>query len=539
MTHTEFWKYLWRRRVTIKEAAKMARARNPNLKKANTEVEFTYEQIQELKKCSDDPVHFIKKYVKVQHPVHGAIPFELREYQVKTIEAFHKNRWTVVLSARQTGKSVSAAAFILWYATFHFDKTVLIASNKNSNAMEMIHRIKFGYENLPHWLKPGIMDDGYNKHALGFDNGTRIVSEATSENSGRGMSISLLYLDEFAFVAPAIQEAFWSSISPTLSTGGSCIMTSTPNGDINIFAQIWRGAQVESNGFVPIRVRWDEPPGRDEKFKEEEIGRIGERQWMQEYECEFLSSDALLIPSKTLQDMTPTVLKYRPKFTVSDVLFWDDIKPGMTYLVGVDPATGSGKDFTVITMFEFPSLIQVAEYRSNTMSTNDAYDVLKKLLIFMQKKNTTVYFSVENNGVGEGIISLYEADETQPDNVEFVSEAERNKRGMTTVSKTKMRACVNLRELIEKRQMFIRSRVLLNELKAFTRKRGAYAAQVGSTDDSISAVLIVVRLIEEISTYDQAAFDKLYAGNKDTTGWAEEEIEVFSAEEDDPMPFTM
>ena len=515
----------------------MARARNPNLKKANAQVEFTYEQIQELKKCSEDPVYFIRKYVKIQHPIRGAIPFALYDYQEEMVRAYKDNRYVVVLSARQTGKSQTSGAYLLWYAIFHFDKTILIASNKNSNAMEMIHRIKFAYENLPHWLKPGIQEDGYNKHAIGFDNGTRIISEATSENSGRGLSISLLYLDEFAFVQPAVQEEFWTSISPTLATGGSCIMTSTPNGDINIFAQVWRGALVDANGFKHIRVYWDQPPGRDQKFKEDEIGRIGERQWLQEYECEFLSSDALLIKSTILQQITNILKDIRPKFVIENsVVFWDDVKHGHSYLVGMDPATGSGSDFTVISVFEFPSLIQVAEYRSNTMSTNEAYRMLKKILLYLQKKESTVYFSVENNGVGEGVISLFEADEDQPTNVEFVSESGRNRRGMTTVSRTKMRACVNLREMIERNVMNIRSPILLNELKTFTRKRGSYDHQVGSTSDCISAVLVVIRLIEEIATYDQAAFDKLYAGGP-TDEWSEDDIDSFDDQE--PLPMSL
>lgn len=516
----------------------MARARNPNLKKANTETEYTYDQLQELKRCADDPVYFIKNYVRIQHPVRGSIPFELYDYQIEMIRGFQQNRYVVVLSARQTGKSQTSAAFILWYAMFHFDKTILIASNKNSNAMEMVHRIKYAYENIPHWLKPGVLEDGWNKHSVGFDNGTRIVSEATSENSGRGMSISLLYLDEFAFVAPGIQEEFWTSIAPTLSTGGSCIMTSTPNGDTNIYAQVWRGAEVEANGFKAIRVRWDQPPGRDAKFKEAEIAKIGERRWLQEYECEFLSSDALLVSSITLANMTPIVNKIVPSFTVKDVVFWDNVKTGGTYLLGVDPATGSGKDFTVITGFEFPSLAQVCEYRSNSMSTNDVYEILKQLLLYFEKKGAMVYFSIENNGVGEGLISLFEADETQPQGAEFVSQAGKNKRGFTTTSKSKMRACVNLREMIEKNNMTIRSKILLNELKTFTRKRSAYAAQQGSTDDVISSVLIVVRLLEEIATYDQNAFDKLYSGGKDVSEWNEDDFEAYDNDAD-PMPITM
>jgi hypothetical protein len=489
----------------------MARAKNPRLKRANTEVEYTYDNIQELKRCADDPIYFIRKYVMIQHPTQGAVPFDLYPYQEKMINAYKENRYTVVLSARQTGKSVCSAAYLLWYAMFHFDKTILIASNKNSNAMEMILRIRFAYESLPHWLKPGILEDGWNKHEIGFDNGSRIVSTATSEDSGRGMSISLLFLDEFAFVSPGIQDEFWTSIAPTLSTGGSCIMTSTPNGDMNIYAQIWRGAQVRANGFYPIEVKWDEPPGRDATFKEEETGRIGERRWSQEYDCQFLSSDALLISSIFLANITPVIEKLRPIKIIKDVVFWHEVKKGGTYLVGVDPSTGTGEDYSVITVFEFPSLIQVAEYRSNTMSTNDMYSVLKNLLIYLETLDTMIYFSIENNGVGEGIISLFEADEYPPENAEFVSEEGKDRRGMTTTSRVKMRACVNLKEMIEKGNLHLSSPILLAELKSFARARGAYAAQAGSTDDCVAATLIVVRLMEEIASYDQAAFDKLYS----------------------------
>lgn len=517
----------------------MAR-KNPNIKRANAEVEFTPDQIMELKKCAQDPVYFICNYVKTQHPTKGIVPFKLRDYQVNMIRAYQQNRFSVVLSARQTGKSVTAGAFLLWHAIFHFDQTILIASNKNSNAMEMIHRIRIAYENLPMWLKPGVMDDGWNKHSVGFDNGTRIISEATSENSGRGYAISLLYLDEFAFVAPSIQDEFWTSISPTLSTGGSCIMTSTPNGDMDIFAQIWRGAQVKSNGFFHVRVFWDEPPGRDDKFKEDEIGRIGERKWMQEYECQFLSSEALLINSLVLANMTPRIEAMKPANVIKDVVFWYDIVEGGTYLIGVDPATGSGEDYSVITVYEFPTLKQVAEYRSNTMSTNDMYGVLKNILAYLEKKRTTVYFSIENNGVGEGIISLYEADESPPENAEFVSEEGKNRRGMTTTSRTKMKACVNLKEMLEKDNLEISSPILLAELKAYVRTRGAYAAQAGSTDDCVSATLIIVRLIEEIATYDQSAFDKLYSG--EFKEWSDSEWDGYEGgydENDEGLPISI
>lgn len=263
----------------------MARSNNKHIKLANTESEYTAEQITELRKCAFDPVYFIRKYIKIQHPTKGAVPFDLYPFQERLIHSFHQHDFNIVLASRQVGKSITSASYLLWYAMFNFDKTILIASNKNAGAMEMIYRIRFAYENLPFWIKPGVADDGYNKHAIGFDNGSRIISAATSEDTGRGMSISLLFLDEFAFVAPGIQDEFWTAIKPTLSTGGSCIIASTPNGDMNIFAQIWRAAAVKANSFVATWIKWDEPPGRDAAFREKEIADIGERKFLQEYEC--------------------------------------------------------------------------------------------------------------------------------------------------------------------------------------------------------------------------------------------------------------
>lgn len=411
-----------------------------------------------------------------------------------------------------THNSVTSSAFLLWYSIFNFDKTVLIASNKNKNAMEMIHRIRYMYEQLPNWLKPGITDDGWNKHSVGFDNGSRIESTATSEDSGRGMSISLLYLDEFAFVKPSIQEEFWTSITPTLATGGSCIMTSTPNGDSNMFAVIWRGSNSGTNDFIPIHVKWHEPPGRDESFKKSQIGLIGERKWNQEYACEFLSSDSLLIDSVFLLDLTEKLKLLKPEsINKNNVLFWEQIEKNKNYIIGIDPATGSGKDYSVISGFRFPEMVQVFEWRSNTMATPLLYTILKNLLLYMEKLSTNVYFSVENNGVGEGIIALYEADETPPEMAEFVSESGKNRVGFVTTAKSKMKACVTLKNMLERGKLTIKSKRLLAELKSYVRTGAAYAAQLGETDDTISAVLIVIRILEEISSYEQDAFDKLYS----------------------------
>jgi len=515
----------------------MARAKNNNLKSANQQSEYTKEQFEEFVRCASDPVYFITNYVRVQHPTRGAVPFKLYDYQEKMVRTYKDNRYTVVLSARQTGKSVTSAAYLLWFAIFNSDKKILIAANKNSNAMEMILRIRFMYEEMPFWLKPGVKDDGWNKHEIGFDNNSRIVSTATSDDSGRGMDISLLFLDEFAFVKPTIQDEFWTSIKPTLSTGGSCIMTSTPNGDMNIYAQVWRGALAGTNSYAPIQVKWDEPPGRDEEFKRKEIGDIGERRWSQEYECEFLSSDAQLMDSLYLAHLTKELEGTKPLFNVRDVEFYYNIKPTSSYLVGVDPSSGNGEDFSVITVFEYPSLKQVAEYRSNTMSTSELYGVLKNLVEYLEDHAENVFFSIENNGVGNGLIALYESDEEPISQAEFVSEIGKDKLGFTTTAKSKMKNCVSLKELLEKGHMNIRSLHLLSELKSYVRHKGAYAAQAGATDDSISAILVVIRILEEIAAYESDAYEKLYSAKVEE--WGVDEWDGFDEgydESDEGMP---
>ncbi len=260
-------------------------SKNPNIKKGLSELSLTQAELTEFAKCARDPLHFIENYIYVRHPVKGETLFKLYPYQRNLVKAYHNNKEVITLFPRQSGKSETSCAYLFWFSIFNKDKTVLITSNKHKNAREMISRIKYMYEHLPNFLKPGVADDGWNALSLTFETGSRIISDATSETTGRGGSFSILYADETAFVRPTIQSEFWASVSPTLATGGKMFLTSTPNGDSDLFATLWRGAQAKVNGFVPVTIKWDEVPGRDQKFKEREIAKNGILKWQQEYEC--------------------------------------------------------------------------------------------------------------------------------------------------------------------------------------------------------------------------------------------------------------
>jgi hypothetical protein len=259
--------------------------KNPNVKKGASTLSLTPEETSEFKKCARNPIYFIENYIYIRHPVRGQTKFKLYDYQRDLINAYHNNKEVITLYPRQSGKSETSCAYLFWFAIFNEDKTILITSNKHKNATEMISRIKYMYEHLPDFLKPGVTEDGWNKLSLMFETGSRIMSDATSETTGRGGSFSILYGDETAFVRPTIQQEFWASVSPTLATGGKMFLTSTPNGDSDLFATLWRGAQAGTNGFKPMTIKWHEVPGRDESFKEKEISKNGILKWMQEFEC--------------------------------------------------------------------------------------------------------------------------------------------------------------------------------------------------------------------------------------------------------------
>ena len=494
------------------------------VKKANKQETFTESQVQDIMKCMDPDngyLYFAEHFGYIQHPVKGKLLFEPYEYQLRLMHSYHSYRFNINMMPRQTGKTTCAAIYLCWYAMFNPDQTVLIAAHKYTGAQEIMQRIRYVYEMCPNYIRAGVIS--YNKGSIEFENGSRIVSQTTTGNTGRGMSISLLYCDEFAFVQPNIAEEFWTSISPTLATGGRAIITSTPNSDEDTFATIWKQAEdkfdthgneqeVGINGFHAFRASWEEHPDRDEKWKEDEIGRIGEEKFRREYGCEFLVFDETLINSIKLAVMEGG----SPTINMGQTRWYKKPTSQYTYAVALDPSMGTGGDYAAIQVVELPTYEQVAEWQHNTTAIPGQIRVLADVCNYLAKETNNpqgIYWSVENNGIGEA--ALIVINDFGEENIPglFVSEPIRKghvrkfRKGFNTTHSTKITACSRLKTMIENDKMTVHSKPFISELKGFVATGSSYQAKSGMTDDLVSAMLLAIRMMDVLKDWDPRVYN--------------------------------
>jgi len=473
---------------------------------------YTQSQIDEFKKCADPvtgPMYFMDNFFYIQHPTKGRMVYHPFDYQKRLIETYHNYRFSISMMPRQTGKSTSAAGYLLWYAMFVPDSTILVAAHKYTGSQEIMQRIRYAYESVPDHIRAGAVD--YNKGSLTFDNGSRIVSATTTENTGRGMSISLLYADEFAFVRPTIATEFWTSISPTLATGGKAIITSTPNSDEDQFALLWKGAnrcideygnptEVGQNGFRAYRSFWHEHPDRDDVWAQQQRAALGVDRFRREMDCEFIIADETLIAPAKLIDLEAR----EPIKKTGEVRWYKIPEPGKIYCVSLDPSLGTGGDPAAIQVFEANSTEQVAEWRHNRTDIPTQIRILNNIIqhIFdVVKDEKSIYYSIENNSIGEA--SLISITEFGEENIPgyFLSEPGKSRRGFNTTPKSKLAACAKLKHLIESGRMRIHSAPLISELKNFVASGTGYAAKPGETDDLVMATVLIVRMLQVLQTY--------------------------------------
>jgi len=516
------------------------------VKTAHKKTKYTRNQAEHLEKCLDPdsgPLHFMSNFVYIQHPVQGRLLFEPYDFQHDLIDNYHNYRFSINMCARQMGKTTVAAGYLLWYAMFKPDSTILIAAHKYQGAAEIMQRVRYAYESVPDFVRAGVVN--YNRNSIDFDNGSRIMAATTTETTGRGMSLSLIYMDEFAFVQPRVAKEFWTALSPTLATGGKCIITSTPNSDDDQFATIWREANARhdeygeeqslgKNGFSAVKVVWDQHPERNEKWAKEERSRVGEERFRREHLCEFIIYDETLIDALKLVGLRGR----EPLMRTGEVRWFHKPKKGRLYLIGLDPSLGTGGDFAAIEVYDGISMEQVAEWQHNKSPVKRQIKIMQDILLYIAKETdytetahteTEIFWSVENNTLGEACLTVIEhtGEENFPgmmvNQPKTGSGQRRYRKGFTTTAKTKLSVCATLKNLVEANKMEVNSRRLVRELKNYVANGLKFEAKVGETDDLISATLLVLRISNHLAKYDDRIHDRMAqnAGDDDEFGFEE------------------
>jgi hypothetical protein len=475
---------------------------NPNLKKANTSIEFTEDNIIEFLKCKEDPVYFAENYVKIVNVDRGLIPFDMYEFQKKLITNFHKNRFNICKMPRQTGKSTTVVSYLLHYAIFNDNVNIGILANKASTARELLERLQIAYENLPKWMQQGILS--WNKGSLMLENGSKIIAASTSASAVRGMSFNIVFLDEFAFIPNNIADQFFASVYPTISSGKSTkvIIVSTPHG-MNHFYRMWHDAERGKNEYVPTDVHWTEVPGRDDKWKAQTIANTSEQQFRVEFECEFLGSVDTLISVTKLRNLVYDDPIKRNK----GLDIYEDPKGDNNYLITVDVARGIDKDYSAFIVYDitsFPYRV-VAKYRNNEIKPMLFPSIIQQVALAYNNP----WLLVEVNDIGDQVATILHFD-LEYDNILMCSmrgragqvvgsgfSGKKSQLGVRMTAAVKKLGCSNLKTILEDDKLIVTDYDIISELTTFIQKHNSFEAEEGCNDDLAMCLVIFAWLVAQ------------------------------------------
>ena len=475
---------------------------NPNLKKANTPIEFTEENVIEFMKCKEDPVYFAKRYIKIVSLDEGLVPFNLYPFQEKLVRNFHENRFNICKMPRQTGKSTTVVSYLLHYAVFNDNVNIGILANKAKIAMDLLGRLQTAYENLPRWMQQGII--AWNKGSLELENGSKILAASTSASAVRGMSFNILFLDEFAFVPNHVADDFFASVYPTISSGTQTkvIIVSTPRG-MNHFYRMWHDSEKGKNEYVPTDVHWSEVPGRDEEWRLQTIANTSEQQFKVEFECEFLGSVNTLINPAVLRNMV-----YDNPITKNAGLdIYERPEKEHNYILTVDVARGLGNDYSAFIVFDvtqFPYKV-VAKYRNNEIKPM----LFPNVILDVAKGYNNAYLLVEVNDIGDQVASILQYD-LEYENLLMASmrgragqivgqgfSGKKTQLGVRTTAAVKKLGCSNLKTMIEDNKLLTCDYEIISELTTFAQKHNSFEAEEGCNDDLAMCLVIFAWLVAQ------------------------------------------
>lgn len=454
---------------------------NVHIKRDGAQVNYTQDQILEYKKCMESPQYFAENYIKVIHLDHGLVPFKLYPYQSKMFDHFNNNRFAIVLACRQSGKSISSLAYLLWYAMFHSEQTVAILANKGSTAREMVGRITLMMENLPFWLQPGCK--AANKSTIEFSNNSRIISAATSSSSIRGFSINLLYLDEFAFVENATE--FYTSTYPVVSSGKTSrvIITSTANGIGNLYHKIWESAVQETSEYKPFRVDWWDVPGRDEEWKRMTVANTSELQFEQEFGNAFHGTGNTLFNGQCLLELRAE----DPIFDRDGLRQYRTVEEGHRYVIFVDVAKGRGMDYSTFNVIDLSTdrWEQVCVYQDNIISPLLFPDKIVK----WAKYYNDAYIVVESNDQGAVVCNGIYYD-WEYENMFIQSSVKADALGVMMDKKVKRIGCSHIKDIVEQGKLVVRDKETIIEMSTFVAKGQSYEASDDNHDDLVMNLVL-------------------------------------------------
>ena len=496
---------------------------NPNLKKANTPIQFSAEQIEEFLKCKNNPVYFAQKYVKIVSLDEGLVPFQPYKFQEKLIKRFHKNRFNICKMPRQTGKSTTVVSYLLHYAVFNDSVNIGILANKAATARELLGRLQTAYENLPKWMQQGVLV--WNRGSLELENGSKILAASTSASAVRGMSFNILFLDEFAFVPNHIADSFFASVYPTITSGKSTkvIMVSTPHG-MNHFYRMWHDAERKQNEYVPTSVHWSEVPGRDEKWREQTIANTSEQQFKVEFECEFLGSvDTLINPAKLR-----SLVYDKPLQSSNGLDVYEEPKKDHEYMCTVDVARGMDNDysaFVVVDITSYPHQV-VAKYRNNSIKPMLFPSIIHDTI----RGYNNAWVLCEVNDIGDQVASILNYDLEYPNLLQcsmrgragqIVGQGFSGKKtqlGVKMSKAVKALGCSNLKTMIETDKVLFKDYDIISELTTFIQKRTSFEAEEGCNDDLAMCLVIYAWMVDQDyfkELTDQDVRKRLYEDQKD------------------------
>jgi hypothetical protein len=504
---------------------------NQRLKRAGVPINFTVEQVQEWARCARDPIYFVRNYVMIVNVDAGKQKFDLYPFQERMIDTMINTRFSIFKLPRQSGKTTTVVGMLLWYVLFHEDYSIAILAHKLAQSRVILGRLQLAYEALPKWLQQGVVE--WNKGNIELENGCKILASATSSSAVRGDTFNLLYLDEFAHVPAHLQEEFYASTYPTVSSGSTTkiIITSTPKG-LNKFYKLWVDAEKGKNAFVPFAVHWSEIPGRDEEWKQETINNTSEEQFRQEFETDFIgSSNTLINPGKLIN-----IPEADPIHATEYLAIYEEPDPKKSYIITVDVARGVNRDASAFIVFDVSTIpyTVVARFKSHDLTPL----IFPNFVHHLATRYNNAYVLVEVNDAGQQVADILYHDLEYEYMIFSTAVKNRGQKiseygvkpalGVRTTTQVKRIGCTNFKTLVESDKLIINDAALKDECFSYVQDGDTFNAEEGMHDDLVMCCVI----------FSWLTMQDYFRNLTDTNIRSRIQQDMLKTLEDDIMPIT-